>query len=207
VILDSYTTIQKEASAEISEKKSRFIAAIAPATTEDEALAFLESVRLQHRMAKHHVFAYVLHAGARVRYSDDGEPSKTAGLPVLEAINHADLSDVIIVVTRYFGGTLLGTGGLVRAYTQAAQAAIACAEMVRMSLCVDIEAAIPYADYEQVVHLAKLNNAKVAHTDFSDIVHLRLQILAQDTGLVDKLTEVLRGSKDIRVSEPYTAVF
>ena len=87
----------------------------------------LEHVRAANRTARHTVYAYVLRQGGRTRYSDDGEPAKTAGTPVLEAIGHAGLSDVIVVVTRYFGGILLGTGGLVRAYTAAASGALAAA--------------------------------------------------------------------------------
>lgn len=120
--MNSYLTIQDRATAEIEEKKSRFIAQLCHVETEEEALTFLEEIRVEHRMARHNVYAYIIHgegASERVRYSDDGEPQKTAGLPTLEALKHAGLSDVIVVVTRYFGGTLLGTGGLVRAYTQA----------------------------------------------------------------------------------------
>ena len=94
---------------------------------EDEALAFLEEIRAANRMARHNVYAYVL-CGGRVRYTDDGEPAKTAGMPTLEAIQHAGLEDVAVVVTRYFGGILLGTGGLVRAYTDATKAAIEAAD-------------------------------------------------------------------------------
>jgi len=204
---ESYTTVRGRSSAEVTEKKSRFIAALAPAATEEEALAFLEGVRAEHRMAKHHVFAYVLRAGGRVRYSDDGEPSRTAGLPVLEAINHAGLTDVVVVVTRYFGGTLLGTGGLVRAYTQAAQAAIAHAETVAMSRCVDIELDISYADYDQVIRLAGLSGAKVVGTSFSDTVHLCLRTRAEETAIVEKLTDLLKGSTPIVLTPPYTAAF
>ena len=143
--MTSYTTIAGRATAEIEEKKSRFIASLAHVETEDEALAFLEEIRAANRMARHNVYAYVLREGGagaqgRVRYSDDGEPQKTAGLPTLEVIQHAGLTDVIAVVTRYFGGVLLGTGGLVRAYTQATQAGIEAAELVVVSRCVDIEA-------------------------------------------------------------------
>ena len=129
-----YTTIQGMATAEIEEKRSRFIANVSFADTEEKALAFLASVRAQHRTARHNVYAYVLREGGRMRYSDDGEPAKTAGLPVLESIQHAGLTDCVVVVTRYFGGILLGTGGLVRAYTAAASAGqigrVSCRERV-----------------------------------------------------------------------------
>ncbi len=99
-------------------------------------------------MARHNVYAYVLRGG-RVRYTDDGEPAKTAGMPTLEAIQHAGLEDVAVVVTRYFGGILLGTGGLVRAYTDATKAAIEAADVVTVSVCVDIILEVPYSLYER----------------------------------------------------------
>lgn len=112
--MSSYTTIEGRAVAEIEEKKSRFIASLAHVETEEEALAFLEEIRAANRMARHNVYAYILRQGGagaagRVRYSDDGEPQKTAGLPTLEVLQHAGLTDVVCVVTRYFGGVLLGT--------------------------------------------------------------------------------------------------
>ena len=132
-VVAAYKTIAAPAEAEIVEKKSRFIGQIAPVSTEEEALAFIAEVKATHRMARHNVYAYVLRGG-RVRYTDDGEPAKTAGMPTLEAIQHAGLEDVAVVVTRYFGGILLGTGGLVRAYTYATKAAIEAADIVTVCL-------------------------------------------------------------------------
>ena len=140
----AYKTIAARAEAEIVEKKSHFIGQIAPVATEEEALAFIAEVKAAHRMARHNVYAYVLRGG-RVRYTDDGEPAKTAGMPTLEAIQHAGLEDVAVVVTRYFGGILLGTGGLVRAYTDATKAAIEAADVVTVSVCVDIILEVPTA--------------------------------------------------------------
>ena len=105
------------ATGEYEEKKSRFIAALSFADSEEAAVAFLEQVRAANRTARHNVYAYRLREGNRERYSDDGEPAKTAGTPALEVLQHSGLTDLIVVVTRYFGGVLLGTGGLVRAYT------------------------------------------------------------------------------------------
>ena len=105
--MEDYRTIRGTAIGEYEEKKSRFIGQIAPVSTEEEALAFIAEVKAAHRMARHNVYAYVLRGG-RVRYTDDGEPAKTAGMPTLEAIQHAGLEDVAVVVTRYFGGILLG---------------------------------------------------------------------------------------------------
>ncbi len=104
-----YKTLRGTSTFEYEEKRSRFIATASFADTEERALAVLNSVRAANRTARHNVYAYVLQNG-RTRYSDDGEPAKTAGTPVLETINHAGVADVIVVVTRYFGGILLGTG-------------------------------------------------------------------------------------------------
>ena len=125
--MPDYKTLRGTSTFTYEEKRSRFIATAAFADTEEKALAVLNAVRAANRTARHNVYAYVLQNG-RTRYSDDGEPAKTAGTPVLETIGHAGVSDVIVVVTRYFGGILLGTGGLVRAYTEGIQGAIAEAE-------------------------------------------------------------------------------
>lgn len=204
----SYKTIQGTAEAEIVEKKSRFIAATSHAETEDEALAFLEKVKSEHRMARHHVYAYVLREGGRIRYSDDGEPQKTAGLPTLDVIKHADLQDVILVTTRYFGGVLLGTGGLVRAYTQAAQASIAQAELVQISPCVDVSVLLTYDFYEQAVRLAEQNGARVKDTAFTNNVQIELLMLAGKEDEFKKgLNELTHGKAIIKVGEVYEAPF
>lgn len=204
----SYTTIRGRAQAEIIEKKSRFIGHIAAVETEEEALAFLEEIRAEHRMARHNVYAYVLREGGRIRYSDDGEPQKTAGMPTLEAIQHAGLTDVAVVVTRYFGGVLLGTGGLVRAYTQATLAAIEAADKVVVSRCVEIEVDLAYPLYDQAARLAEQAGAKTLDAVFTDRVALRLLMLeGTEQPLVDKLVELMRGADGIRVGEPHDAAF
>ncbi|MEG0096255.1 MAG: YigZ family protein [Raoultibacter sp.] len=206
--MEFYTTIHDRATAEIVEKKSRFIASVAHVATEAEALAFLEEIRAEHRMARHNVYAYVLREGGRVRYSDDGEPQKTAGMPTLEVIQHAHITDVIVVVTRYFGGVLLGTGGLVRAYTQATQAGLAAAETVMISRCVDVVAHLPYSLYEQAIRIGQSCNARVADTAFTDEVEVRFLMLDKEQdSLLIKMTELCRGQEDIQVSEPYDAIF
>ena len=109
--MEDYRTIRGTAIGEYEEKKSRFIAQLSFADSEEKAVAFLEQVRAANRTARHNVYAYRLREGSRERYSDDGEPAKTAGTPALEVLQHSGLTDLIVVVTRYFGGVLLGTGG------------------------------------------------------------------------------------------------
>lgn len=211
--MNSYTTIDGRATGEIEEKKSRFIASLAHVETEEEALAFLEEVRAANRMARHNVYAYILREGGagaagRVRYSDDGEPQKTAGMPTLEALQHAGLTDVICVTTRYFGGVLLGTGGLVRAYTAVAQAGIAAATTVVVSQCVDITVQVEYALYEQLSRTAADCGAKTIDTAYTDSVTLTLRMLdGTQQPLLDKITELCRGQERVTVSEPVDAMF
>lgn len=209
--MSAYVTIEGMATAEIEEKKSRFIAQLAHVETEEEALVFLDEIRTKHRMARHNVYAYVLRgegASQRIRYSDDGEPQKTAGMPVLQTIQHAGLTDAIVVVTRYFGGTLLGTGGLVRAYTQSTQAGIEAAKLVTVSRCVDIRLSVPYPQYEQVVRIAADVGAKTLDVVYTDKVDVSLRMLdgTQEPFLL-KMTELFRGQEQLEVSEPLDAVF
>ena len=132
--MERYRTIKKAGHAEITEKKSVFIGQAMPVNTEADAIAFVNSVKKHYPDARHHVYAYVLRENSSMRFTDDGEPQGTAGMPVLDAIRKNGCTDVVIVVTRYFGGTLLGTGGLVRAYTAAAIGALESAEIIRYDI-------------------------------------------------------------------------
>lgn len=201
--MNAYKTIQGTASAEYEEKKSRFIAQLAHVETEQEAVAFLDGIRAANPMARHNVYAYVLRANNRVRYSDDGEPARTSGLPTLEVIERAGLKDVICVTTRYFGGTLLGTGGLVRAYTKAAQDALAQATVVTYAECVDIVASVPYALYDQVSYWLSEQGIQVLATDFAGDVVIDMRVRAEDSERVQKaLGDITRAQADCLVSEP-----
>ena len=207
-MMEAYKTIQGTAQARIEEKKSEFIAHAAFADSAEKALAFLNGIRAKHRTANHNVYAYILRDGARMRYSDDGEPAKTAGMPTLEAIQHAGLEDVAVVVTRYFGGILLGTGGLVRAYTDATKAAIEAADIVTVSVCVDIVLEVPYGLYEQLCRVAEGCGAKLAESDFAENVLLTFRMLdGTQASFLEKLTELTRGQSEIIVTEPFDAAF
>lgn len=209
--MSSFITIEGCAEAEIIEKKSRFIGAIAHVETEQEALDFLEEKRAQHRMARHNVYAYIVQGDGsvpRIRYSDDGEPQKTAGMPTLEAIQHANLVDVVVVVTRYFGGTLLGTGGLVRAYTQATQAAIEAAKKVTISCCVDVTVLLPYSSFDQVQHLVEVSGGRIVDTQYTDSVKMIVRFLeGEQTRFVTKVIELTSAQVTPEVSAPFNAAF
>ncbi len=200
--MDSYKTIEGTAQAEYEEKKSRFIGQVAHVETEEEALAFLEGVRAANPMARHNVYAYVLRANNRVRYSDDGEPARTSGLPTLSVIEHAELKDVICVTTRYFGGTLLGTGGLVRAYTKAAQDAFAAANTVTFAPCRDIVVSVDYPLYDQVSHWLGNQGIQVVDTTFAADVTIDIRVPASDAeGVTASLTELTRGNAVLLVGD------
>lgn len=133
--MQSYKTVKQYGEGEIEEKKSRFLGKIKPVETEEEAIAFIESIKKRYWDARHNCYAFIIGEHSEsIRCSDDGEPSGTAGKPMLEVLQNNGLKNVVAVVTRYFGGTLLGTGGLVRAYTQATQAALEEAQVATMTL-------------------------------------------------------------------------
>lgn len=205
--MSDYKTIRGVSTFTYEEKRSRFIATAAFADTEEKALAVLNGVRAANRTARHNVYAYVLQNG-RTRYSDDGEPAKTAGTPVLETIAHAGVSDVIVVVTRYFGGILLGTGGLVRAYTAAASGALQQAELVSMRLVVDCTLRVPYALFEQVQRMVAASGAKLQEPEFSDAVTLCWRMPAgEEETLCRDLAELTRGGAEVEISAPAYAPF
>lgn len=205
--MSDYKTIRGVSTFTYEEKRSRFIATTAFADTEEKALAVLNGVRAANRTARHNVYAYVLQNG-RTRYSDDGEPAKTAGTPVLETITHAGVSDVIVVVTRYFGGILLGTGGLVRAYTAAASGALQQAELVSMRLVVDCTLRVPYALFEQVQRMVAASGAKLQEPEFSDAVTLCWRMPAgEEEALCRDLAELTRGGAEVEISAPAYAPF
>lgn len=165
-----YKTVSGYATAEIVEKKSKFIGYISPADTEEAAWQFLELIRQKHRDATHNVYAYILKENNINKFSDDGEPAKTAGAPVLDVISGEGLTNVIIVVTRYFGGTLLGTGGLVKAYKQAAKAALDNTKIVTMTESVKGVMTLPYNLWGKIEKELELKNCITENVEFKEDV-------------------------------------
>ena len=151
--MDGYRTIEAPARDEFTERRSRFIGHIAPVATDEEAVAFVNAIRDQHREATHNVYAYVLRQDQLTRFSDDGEPQGTAGKPVLEVVLREGLVDVAVVVTRYFGGILLGAGGLVRAYAQGAKTAIDAARVLNMQPAALVELDMGYDFYGKATYI------------------------------------------------------
>lgn len=170
-----YRTLKAAAEAEYIDRKSRFIGQAAPVHSEEEALAFLREIRTRRWDARHHVYAYVLRSGA-ARYSDDSEPQGTAGMPTLEVLTKGGITDAIIVTTRYFGGVLLGTGGLTRAYGRAAHDAAEAAGIVRMCSCKIGTLTCDYARYGTVARTLTQGGGILEDTIYEQQVTLRFHI-------------------------------
>lgn len=187
----SYVTLARPATAEIVVRKSRFIAHVSPVSTEEEAVAFIEKIRGEHRDATHNVFAYTVgwNPGV-VRQSDDGEPSGTSGRPTLEVLQREGLNNVACVVTRYFGGILLGAGGLVRAYSSAAHEAVKAAGRVRRQPGVELEVTLDYTWLGKVQHiLSETEGAVSGEPVYTDRVSIPLWL---PFDRVEELTSTLK---------------
>ena len=177
--MKEYVTIAQRAEDDFFERKSQFIGYIAPVSSEEEALAFLAEIRAKHRDARHNCFAYILQNGVK-RASDDGEPQGTAGVPIMEVVEREGLTDVIVVVTRYFGGILLGAGGLVRAYAHAAKLAVDAAQRKVMSPAVLVEMQMDYNQYGRINNVLSKYTAIVQDTAFTDMVTMRILFIERD---------------------------
>lgn len=190
----AYRTIRAYAEAEFVERKSRFIGSIRPCRTEQEALAFLEEKRKQYWDASHNVYAYVLRNGSTKRCSDDGEPQGTAGRPVLDVLEKEQLVDICVVATRYFGGIMLGAGGLVRAYSHTSKIAVDAAEIVEMCVCHRYRMQFAYPLYGKISYLLPDFSLRVLDTDFAELVTMELLIRGdQAEAFLKQLTELTNG--------------
>ena len=174
--MKDYITIEGEAQAEFVERKSRFIGYCRHVETETEALAFVEQLKKQNWDATHNVFAYSLREGQLKRCSDDGEPQGTAGVPVLDVLQKSGVVDVCMVVTRYFGGILLGAGGLVRAYSHGASIALEAAKKLHMTPCTRLSLDMDYGWYGKVRYILPQYNILVEESSFTDRVSMTLLI-------------------------------
>lgn len=203
--MNSYKTVKIESSDEFVEKRSRFIGYCKPVTTETQAVEFINTIKKQHWDARHNVYAYVLRDGQIKRYSDDGEPSGTAGMPVLDVILKNGVTDVVVVVTRYFGGILLGTGGLVRAYSEGAKIALNASCVVEMKLCSSCELNCSYTLYGKLNTLIISSGGCVDDTVFTDDVKLCFHIPTEQLPFLEKeLADATAGSaKTEIVGEKY----
>lgn len=189
-----FKTVIGSACAEITEKRSRFIANIAHVENEQEAIEFINSLKSKYWDARHNVFAYVISENNIVRFSDDGEPHSTAGKPVLDVLLGNNLKDTVIVVTRYFGGVLLGTGGLVRAYSSSAALAVESAEIGENRECVFAELEASYTAFDKLKFLLDEMGAVILNTDFADNIKLEFYVLTEKYDVLEqKITDTFFG--------------
>ncbi len=196
-----YLTVAGAAAAEFTEKRSRFRGAIEPVADEAAALAFIRQQQKTYWDATHNVYAYVLQGGQLCRFSDDGEPQGTAGLPVLDVLRKEGLTDCAVVVTRYFGGILLGGGGLVRAYSHAAKLAVDAAGVVAMRLCALGEIVCDYGQYGWLPALLAEVGAAVTDTAFDAAVTVSFALPQEAMGrLREALTERSNGRLNVTVT-------
>ncbi len=192
--VDSYLVPFAQGSAELVEKRSRFIGQVWRVESEEEARSCIEQTRKKHYDARHNCWCYILREGGVLRYSDDGEPQGTAGQPMLNVFQREEVQNVCCVVTRYFGGILLGAGGLTRAYGGTAKLALDSAGLSRMRLWASLAVPCSYPLYERMRLLAEQCGGVVVDTDFGADVVLTVQLPAEDVaGFRAKVTELSAG--------------
>lgn len=176
-MLAEYKTVYKGGEGEITEKKSRFIATVFPAESEEEAQRFIEEMRKKYWDATHNCFAYVLgERGELQRYSDDGEPGGTAGKPMLDVLLGEEIHNAVLVVSRYFGGTLLGTGGLVRAYASAAKKGLASSRIITKIWGIKLSVTTDYAGFGKIQYLLGSRNLKIQDCVYTDKVNMHVLV-------------------------------
>ena len=198
----TYKTILTPSEIEIVEKKSRFIGFACPVSTEEEANEFVNSIKQKHKIATHNVYAYVLRKNNINKFTDDGEPSGTAGLPTLDAIRKAGFTDTAVVVTRYFGGTLLGTGGLVKAYSTAAKEALIAAKPIIKKLSCLYEITCRYDLLGSVQYTLELKGFPIENIEYTDKVKLTVSAdFGTEDLLINEITSVTGATAKIEYLE------
>ena len=208
-MLEQYRTVYEGGEGEITEKKSRFFATVHPVESEEEALAFLEEMKKKYWDARHNCYVYSIGMNREfTRCSDDGEPSGTAGRPMLDVILGEDIYNVAVVVTRYFGGVLLGTGGLVRAYSKAVQEGLAASKVILKQKGIALKITTDYTGLGKIQYIAGERNIPVLDSEYTDKVVMKLLVPVQDVGSVQKaITEGTNGRAGIeKDQELYYAV-
>ena len=192
--MNGYTCVKGETRCEKVIERSRFLSACKKTETEEEAREFLESVKKEHPFATHNCYAFVAEQGKIARYSDDGEPTGTAGMPTLDTIRKSGVDDTCVVVTRYFGGILLGAGGLVRAYSKAASLAVQAAGIVTYESFSELSVRLTYPDYQKIQNELPRFGAHIDGTDFTDSVLLRFAVKDEVAdGAIKRFSELTAG--------------
>lgn len=206
---ERYRTVYEGGEGELTEKKSRFIATVRPVQTEQEALDFIEEMRKKYWDARHNCYVYTVGENRETtRMSDDGEPSGTAGRPMLDVVLGEDLYNVAVVVTRYFGGVLLGTGGLVRAYSGAVQEGLKASRIIEKIHGIALEVTTDYSGIGKLQYIAGERGLPILDSEYTDKVVLQILTPAEETAAVEKaITEGTNGRARIqRGKELYFAM-
>lgn len=206
--MSDYLTLEKEAFDEFTEKRSRFIGYAKPVKTQEEAMDFINTIRSKHWDATHNVYAYVLRDGQSRRYSDDGEPSGTAGVPVLDVLLKENLTDCVVVATRYFGGVLLGAGGLVRAYSHTSKIAVEAAGIIKMSVCSVMNVKCDYNFYGRLSSMIPEYGGITENTDFGENVTVKFYLPKANEGSFNaKLIDSSLGKFEaVKIAEKYAQI-
>lgn len=176
-----YKTIRSRCEVRFVEKKSEFIGYLCPVETEEEAIAFVNEIRAMHRKATHNCYAYIVRENNTARHSDDGEPSGTAGVPIFDVLQKSGVTNIACVVTRYFGGVLLGGGGLVRAYSRGTSIALESAEIIELFIAFKIRITVDYALYQKVSSVISEFGAVVLESIFETDVKISIYVKEEQT--------------------------
>lgn len=202
-MIQAYKTIAKNGEAEIVEKRSRFIAHAIPVTSEEEALAHIEKIKKQYWDARHNCYAFVIGLDNKIqRYSDDGEPGGTAGMPMLEVLRGEDVRNTLVVVTRYFGGTLLGTGGLVRAYSKSTKEGLLAAGIVERVLYRRISVTVDYGLSGKIQYETAQGGHKTEDTVYAENVCFKLLVRSAEADkFIKNITNITNGKAETEVFE------
>ncbi len=203
--MDNYITIKNASRFEYEDRKSVFIGYACPVSSESDAIAFIEKIKKLEPGARHYVYAYVLRENSVMRFTDDREPQGTAGMPVLDAIRKNGCTDTVIVVVRYFGGILLGTGGLVKAYTSAAVGALRSAEIIEYDVYSLVELKVSYSDYQKIGTALNTFCFREENTIYSDSVEITGKIKSSRlNSLSDEIISLTSGRASItKIGEKY----
>lgn len=197
-----YKTVSRESETLLVEKKSKFISHVMPVDNEPDALAYLNKIRSQYPDARHNVYAYVIDENNIFRYSDDGEPSGTAGMPVLDTIRKAGLVDVVVVVTRYFGGTLLGTGGLVHTYSASARQGLEASGIIVRMMCDVVSVSLDYNMAGKLQHKIASEGLLLEDTIYGENVELVICSPQEETErLISEITDLTNGRAQCTVTD------
>ena len=200
IFINKYKTIYKGSSGEFDVKKSKFIGTIMPASTEEEALSFIDKMKKKYYDANHNCYAYIISGDNEIsRFNDDGEPSRTAGMPMLDILMGEELKNVVAVVTRYFGGIHLGTGGLVRAYSDATRIALENCKIIEKQKGRKINVRMDYTSHGKIQYILSEENIPILDTNYTELVDMTyISPVGKDNMIQKKLMEVTAGTVDIR---------